>query len=256
VPVRGLQRIMVKTMTQSWQQVPHFGLCDEVHMDALIAARDELRAAAAARGLAKLTFLPLLVKAASLALSSFPQLNAQLLGAGGAGGAELELLLRGPHNIGIAMDTPRGLIVPCVKGVQARSVLEVAHELQRLQALAREGKLGEADLSDSTFSLSNVGAIGGTYASPIIPLPNVAIGALGRVAKLPRFASTLPAGSRPPPSFSAFSGAAEDRLVAASVMSVSWSADHRVVDGATLARFSNAFKGFVEAPSSMLAEMR
>ncbi len=134
---------MVKSMTSAWA-VPHFGYCDEVVMDALIEARAALKPAASAAGL-KLTFLPFLVKALSMALETHPGLNAQLSGDG------QELVLRGAHNIGVAMDTPRGLIVPNVKSVQARSVLEVAQELARLQALASAGKLGEEDLADTTF---------------------------------------------------------------------------------------------------------
>jgi 2-oxoisovalerate dehydrogenase E2 component (dihydrolipoyl transacylase) len=245
VPIRGLQRIMVKSMSASWSTIPHFGLCDEVIMDKLMTVRNELRPIALTMGIKKLTYLPFLIKATSLALSSYPQLNAQLSAAGDS------LLHRGSHNIGIAMDTPRGLIVPNVKAVQSRSVFDIALELARLQLLAQQGKLGESDLSDTTFSLSNVGTIGGTYASPIIPLPNVGIGALGRIAKQPRFASTLPGAS-----IDSKDADDEDDIVAAHVMQISWSADHRVIDGATLARFSNNWKGLIEAPATMLAKLR
>ncbi len=94
-------------------------------------------------------------------------------------------------------------------------------------------------------SISNIGTIGGTYASPIIPPPNVAIGAIGRITKVPRYASTLPGATKGAP------GAA-DALVPAHIMAVSWTADHRVIDGATIARFSNAWKGYLEQPSTML----
>lgn len=245
VPIRGLQRIMVKSMTSSWSTIPHFGLGDEVIMDKLMAMRNELRPTALTLGIKKLTYLPFLIKATSLSLTAYPQLNAQLSTAGDA------LIHRGTHNIGIAMDTPRGLIVPNVKAVQARSILDIALELARLQQLAVQGKLGEADLSDTTFSLSNVGTIGGTYASPIIPLPNVGIGALGRIAKQPRFSSTLPGALK-----GSNADNEDDDIVAAHVMQISWSADHRVIDGATLARFSNSWKGYVESPSTMIAMMR
>lgn len=95
--------------------------------------------------------------------------------------------------------------------------------------------------------MSNIGTVGGTYASPIIPLPTVAIGAIGRISKLPRYASTVP---NPP------AGAGPDTLVPAHVMTVSWSADHRIVDGATLARFSNTWKKYLESPEAMLAELK
>ena len=148
------------------------------------------------------------------------------------------------------MDTPRGLLVPNVKGVQGRTVMEIAGELARLQALAAAGKLGADDLADGTFTLSNIGTIGGTYASPVLFAPQVAIGALGKIARLPRYASTLPSAA------ARGVGADLHDLVPAHILYVSWAADHRVVDGATMARFSNAFKGFVESPSSMLAHLR
>ena len=96
-------------------------------------------------------------------------------------------------------------------------------------------------------SLSNIGSVGGTYMAPIIPIGTVCIGAIGRVPRLPRFASSLP---RPPTNL------APDAVVPAHILNVSWSADHRVVDGATLARFSKVWKGFVERPETMLGLLR
>lgn len=231
-PIRGLQRIMVKSMTQAWD-VPHFGYCDEIMMDKLIELRHSLKHTATTKQM-KLTFLPFLIKAISLALTEYPTLNSSL------SNDQQELIIRGVHNIGIAMDTPRGLIVPNVKSVQNRSIWDIAYELNRLQLLASNGKLGENELSDTTFSLSNIGTIGGTYASPVIPVPNVAIGALGRLMKVPRYAST----------------GTTDTIVPVHIMPVSWAADHRVIDGATMARFSNAWKGYLEQPSTMLAQLR
>lgn len=148
------------------QAIPHFGYCDEVVMDGVIAARAAVRPLAASRGL-PLSFLPFLVKAASLALLDFPALNATLSPDGS------EVTRRGAHNIGVAMDTPRGLIVPVLAAVQDRSLFDIAAELKRLQALAADGKLGGGDLADGTFTLSNIGAVGGTYASPILVAPQV-----------------------------------------------------------------------------------
>ena len=118
-------------------------------------------------------------------------------------------------------------------------MLEVAKELNRLQSLASRGKLGESELKGGTFTLSNIGSIGGTYASPVIMPPEVAIGALGRIQVLPRFG-----------------GPDGQQVVRASVMNVSWSADHRVIDGATMARFGNRWKGFLEQPASMLLHLK
>ena len=144
VPVRGLARAMVKSMTSAWA-APHFGYCDEVMMDGLMSLRATLKPAAEEQGL-KLSFLPIIIKATSLALTSFPGLNAHV-----ASDAS-EVTHKGSHNIGVAMDTPRGLIVPNIKGVQELSILQIARELARLQGLASAGKLGEADLTDGTFT--------------------------------------------------------------------------------------------------------
>jgi 2-oxoisovalerate dehydrogenase E2 component (dihydrolipoyl transacylase) len=134
------------------------------------------------------------------------------------------------------MDTPQGLLVPSIKKVHQMSVLEIAEELNRLQDLGSRGKLGAADLKDGTFSLSNIGSIGGTYAKPVILPPQVAIGALGKVQKLPRFDSN-------------------DNLIKAHIMNVSWSADHRIIDGATMARFSNLMKSYIENPATMILDL-
>jgi 2-oxoisovalerate dehydrogenase E2 component (dihydrolipoyl transacylase) len=230
-PLRGLGRAMARSMTAAWS-VPHFGYCDEIEMDAAMAMREELKGLAKERGI-KFSFMPILLKAISLSLSEAPGLNAWV-------DDECEnLTLKGSHNIGVAMDTPRGLIVPNVKDVQSRSLMEVAHELTRLQSLAAAGQLGEQDLRDGTFALSNIGAIGGTYASPVIMRPQVAIGAIGKTTRVPRYAA-----------------ADSNEIVPTHVMRVSWSADHRVVDGATMARFSNRVKQYIEQPMTMLSAMR
>ena len=134
------------------------------------------------------------------------------------------------------MDTPQGLLVPNIKKVHQMSVVEIAEELNRLQDLGLRGKLGADDLKNGTFSLSNIGSIGGTYAKPVIMPPQVAIGAVGKVQKLPRFD-------------------ANDNLVKAHIMNVSWSADHRIIDGATMARFSNLMKNYIENPASMILDL-
>ncbi|RYG39815.1 hypothetical protein EON68_05000, partial [archaeon] len=193
------------------QAVPHFGYCDEIYMDEAMAARTALKAAAEKAGV-KFSYLPLIVKATSVALSAYPQLNAHV------SADATEVIVKGAHNIGVAMDTPRGLIVPNIKNVQSLSLFEIAAELSRLQALAAESKLGEADLSGGTFTyvsvrarvcararprararthpalrcldvtplcrLSNIGTIGGTYASPVLFMPQVAIGAIGKIQKV------------------------------------------------------------------------
>jgi 2-oxoisovalerate dehydrogenase E2 component (dihydrolipoyl transacylase) len=139
VPIRGVKKIMVKTMTAA-ALVPHFGYKDEWNVDALIDLRARLKPLAEKRGI-KLTFMPIFIKACSLALLQYPELNAH------TNADCTEHILRGSHNIGVAMDTPQGLLVPNVKDVQSKSIFDIAAELNRLQALGAEGKLGQADLT-------------------------------------------------------------------------------------------------------------
>jgi len=207
--------------------IPTFGYCDEVMMDAVMAARLEMKAAALDLGLKKFTLMPLLMKATSLALTDFPILNSSISADG------TEIIFKASHNIGIAMDTPSGLLVPNVKDIQSKTVLQIAAELERLQADASAGKLKVDDLKGGTFSLSNIGNLGGTYTGPVVNLPEVCIAGLGKTRPSPRYD-------------------ASGNLVRKSVMQVSWSADHRIIDGATMARFSNTWIGYLESPAKML----
>merc|ERR1712066_338223 len=115
--------------------------------------------------------------------------------------------------------------------------VEIALELNRLQQLGVAGKLSTSDLTGGTFSLSNIGSIGGTYAKPVILPPQVAIGALGKMMTVPRYTNS-------------------GNLRPVQIMNVSWSADHRCIDGATMVRFSNTWKGFLETPASMLLDLK
>nr|CDJ84036.1 Biotin lipoyl attachment and E3 binding and 2-oxoacid dehydrogenase acyltransferase domain containing protein [Haemonchus contortus] len=229
VPIRGYTRAMIKTMTEALK-IPHFGYDDEVRADALIAVRNELKELAKERNV-KLSYMPFFIKAVSLALLEYPSLNASV-------DDKLEnVIYKASHNICLAMDTPGGLVVPNIKNCEQRSILEIAAELQRLQEDGKRERIARDDLTGGTFTLSNIGTIGGTYVSPVIFPPQVAIGALGKVEKLPRYDDN-------------------DNLVPMNMFKVSWCADHRVVDGATMARFSNRWKFYVEHPSAMLAQLK
>ncbi|XP_031133015.1 lipoamide acyltransferase component of branched-chain alpha-keto acid dehydrogenase complex, mitochondrial isoform X1 [Sander lucioperca] len=228
-PLKGFHKAMVRTMTAALK-IPHFGYCDEVDLSRLVSLRSELRSIAEARGV-KLSYMPFFIKAASLGLLHFPVLNASV-----DEGCQ-NITYKASHNIGLAMDTLQGLLVPNVKNVQLLSVFDIAQELNRLQALGVAGQLGTSELSGGTFTLSNIGSIGGTYAKPVILPPEVAIGALGKIQVLPRFDAS---GS----------------VVPAHIMKVSWSADHRIIDGATMCRFSNLWREYLENPASMLLDLK
>ncbi|XP_066979505.1 lipoamide acyltransferase component of branched-chain alpha-keto acid dehydrogenase complex, mitochondrial [Macrobrachium rosenbergii] len=227
--IKGFQKAMVKSMTEA-MKIPHFGYCDEIDLTALVGLRKELKAMAEAHGV-RFSYMPIFIKAASMALSHYPVLNASV------DDKCEKITYKASHNIGIAMDTSNGLVVPNVKGVQGLTLLEVAAELNRLQDLGMRGSLRTQDLTGGTFSLSNIGSIGGTYAKPVILPPGVAIGAIGKIQVLPRFD-------------------AAGNVVKAHIMQVSWSADHRVIDGATMARFSNLWKKFLENPATMTMHMK
>ncbi|KAF4581115.1 dihydrolipoamide branched chain transacylase E2 [Ophiocordyceps camponoti-floridani] len=216
VPLTQTQQQMFKTMTRSLS-IPHFLYADEIDLSDL------------------LSYLPFIIKAVSLALYQYPLLNGRvdLPESGG----KPSLVLRSRHDVGVAMDTPQGLVVPVVRDVGNRTIVAIASELSRLQRRALAGRLSPADMSGGTVTVSNVGNIGGTYLSPVIVEREVAILGIGRLRAVP-----------------AFDG--EDRVVKRHVCNFSWSADHRVVDGATLARAAGVVRRVVEEPDVMLMHLR
>lgn len=226
-PLRGVRKIMFRTMTEALK-IPHFAYSDEVDMTRLVAAREDLKADAAQRGV-KLTYMPFMIKAASNALLQFPILNSTL------DVASETIAYKAAHNISVAMATAEGLVVPNVKHCERKSIYEIAAELNALQERALRGQLQPADFAGGTFSLSNIGVIGGTYTHPCIMAPQVAIGALGKTKVVPRFG-------------------ASGEIVRAHIMNVSWAADHRVIDGVTMAGFSEVWKKYVENPNRFLLD--
>ncbi|NIB43589.1 dihydrolipoyllysine-residue acetyltransferase [Pseudomaricurvus alkylphenolicus] len=229
-PIKGVRAVMAKSMMESVSTIPHFTYVDEVDITRLIDLRLQLKEQYAEQGI-RITMMPLFMKTLSLALLEFPIMNSS------PNNDFTELRYIAGHNIGMAVDSKIGLLVPNAKNVQDLSIMELAQELNRLTESARSGKVAPADLKGGTITISNVGAIGGTAATPIINKPEVAIVALGKVQELPRFD-------------------ADGNVVARKIMSISWSGDHRVIDGGTIARFSNRWKEFLEDPTAMLMAMR
>ncbi|EEQ33469.1 putative dihydrolipoyllysine-residue (2-methylpropanoyl)transferase [Microsporum canis] len=230
-----IQSQMFKTMTKSLT-IPHFLYSDELNIAALSRMRSQLNATAPKDGSQpKLSYLPFIIKAVSLALNQFPILNARVDTTSNP--AKPSLVMRASHNIGVAMDTPTGLLVPNIKNVQARSILDIAMELARLGEVARAGKLTPADLSGGTITVSNIGTIGGTVVAPVLVPTEVAILGIGKLRKVPVFD-------------------AEGKVAAGEMMNFSWSADHRVIDGATMARMAALVGRMVESPDAMMLNMR
>lgn len=228
-PIRGVKAAMAKAMVNSVSTIPHFTYCEEIDMTNLIKLRGELKEVYAKQDI-KLTMMPFFMKAMSLALKQFPLVNTQV------NDDCTELTYFDDHNIGMAVDSKVGLLVPNVKQVQTKSILDLAGDITRLTNDARSGRVATDDLKGGTITISNIGAIGGTVATPIINKPESAIVALGKLQQLPRFNDN---------------GEVEAR----SIMQVSWSGDHRIIDGGTIARFCNLWKSFLEEPSNMLVHM-
>jgi 2-oxoisovalerate dehydrogenase E2 component (dihydrolipoyl transacylase) len=228
---------MVQTMTAA-NAVPQLGFSDEFNFDALYALRASLNKELAAKKKGvKLSYMPFILKACSLALKQFPTLNAH------TNQDCTAMTIKGAHNIGIAMDTPRGLLVPNIKNIQNKSIFQIAEEIAHLAKLGQEGKIGRDDLTGGTFTISNIGNIGGTYLKPILVVPEVVIGGVGGIRTLPRFRSKNPEED------------GDMEVIPTRITNISWSADHRVVDGATMARFSVLVKHYLENPTSMLLDL-
>lgn len=179
IPIRGYRRAMIKSASEAGS-IPTFHYMDEIEMDGLLAARALLKTDDALAG-AKLTYLPFVVKALSISLGRYPGLNTCLEPGGGA------LLQRHTHNIGVAMATSNGLVVPNIKQVESKSIPDIARELAHLQQLAAAGKLSSLDVTGGSITISNIGTVGGTTATPMLNPPEAAIVALGRVQALPRY---------------------------------------------------------------------
>ncbi|KAK4201276.1 2-oxoacid dehydrogenases acyltransferase-domain-containing protein [Triangularia verruculosa] len=237
------QEMMFKTMTRSLS-IPHFLYADEVDFTSLVELRARLNKVLAkqplslessAHPVAKLSYLPFIIKAVSMALYQYPVLNSRVDIDPTTG--KPSLVLRSQHNIGIAMDTPHGLLVPVIKNVGSLNILQIAAELTRLQSLATEGRLSVQDMSGGTITVSNIGNIGGTYLSPVVVEKEVAILGIGRMRTVPAFGEG-------------------DKVVKKEICNFSWSADHRVVDGATMARAAEVVRGIVEGPDVMVMHLR
>ncbi|KAL5118264.1 hypothetical protein ACEQ8H_003774 [Pleosporales sp. CAS-2024a] len=232
-PLTPVQSAMFKQMTKSLS-IPHFVYTDPVDFSRLTMMRQQYN-----RGVEKvqrITPLPIILKAISLTLEHFPLLNAHLDTTTHPSNKP-QLLLKGSHNFGVAVDSPSGLLVPVIKNVQRHSIASLAQEITRLATLARSGSLSSADLGGATFTVSNIGSIGGAAVAPVIVGPQVGIVGIGKARVVPAFGEN-------------------GELVKKEECVFSWSADHRVVDGAYVARAAEEVKKYVEGIEGMLMRMR
>ncbi|MGA2875055.1 MAG: 2-oxo acid dehydrogenase subunit E2, partial [Nitrososphaerales archaeon] len=190
----------------------------------LIQLRNRLKIAAESKSI-KLTFLPLLIKAVIPALKEFPYMNASI------DDEKSEIVLKKYYNIGIATDTDQGLIVPVIVNADKKNIFELATEVEYLSTKARAGSLNLDEVRGSTFTISNVGSIGGLFTTPIINLPEVAILGIQRIVKRPVVRN--------------------DGIAMRDLMNLSLSFDHRAVDGAYVARFMNRVIEIIQDPKDL-----
>ena len=220
-----IKKLSGKHLTACWLNIPHVTQFDEADITELEAFRTSLKARADKAGV-KLTPLPFVMMAVVQALKEFPQFNASL----NPGGEKL--ILKRYYNIGVAVDTPNGLVVPVVKDVDKKGLFELARELAELGQKARDGKLAPSDMQGGTFSISSLGGIGGTQFTPIVNAPEVAILGLSKAKMAPVWNGS---------SF-------EPRLM----MPFSVSYDHRVIDGAEGVRFTTRLAALLRDLREML----
>ena len=212
IPLRGVRRATAKRMHESVSTAAHVTHFDEADVSELMKIREGLKAQAAEKGV-KLTYLPFIVKALLASLKAHPLLNAML------DDEDEEIIVKKYYNFGIAVDVPDGLIVPVVKGVDQKSIFDLAAEIQAVAEAAKERSLDLADLKGGTFSITNVGGIGGEAATPIINYPEVAILATMKIKDRVRVKN--------------------GEVKAVKTLPLCLSFDHRVIDGAEAARFMN-----------------
>lgn len=227
IPLRGIRKAISKAMVQSAYTAPHVTLLDEAEVSALIALRQQAKPLAEARG-TKLTYLPFIVKAVVAGLKKFPELNASL------DEATQEIVYKKYYHIGIATSTEDGLLVPVIKGADRKSLFEIADEINQLATRARERKATPDELKGSTFSITNIGSAGGLFFTPIINYPEAAILGIGRIMDKPVVK--------------------DGEIAVGSVLALSLSFDHRLVDGEPAQRFLNYVKQLLENPTLLMME--
>ncbi|MBN8817628.1 MAG: 2-oxo acid dehydrogenase subunit E2 [Sphingomonas sp.] len=227
VKIAGLRRRIADKMAESKRHIPHFSYVEEVEVTALEAMRADLNAHRGDRP--KLTLLPFLIVAICRALPDYPMINATFDDAAGV------VTRHGAVHLGLATQAPAGLYVPVIRDAQAKNVWQLAAEISRLSGAVRDGSIGSADLSGSTFTLSSLGPLGGIASTPVINRPEVAILAPNRIVERPVFDGP-------------------DKLRRAKLMNLSISCDHRVVDGWDAASFVQAVRTLIETPVLLFAD--
>ncbi len=229
VPLRGIRKKIAENMQMSKRVVPHFTLMDEANVTELVALRQSLKPVVEKIGV-KVTYLPFIVKALISTIREFPEFNASI------DDASSEIIYKKYFNVGVAADTPNGLLVPVIKSADQKTVLQIAAEIIDLSTRAREGKLKIDEMKGACFTITNIGSVGGTYATPIINHPEVAIFGVYKIQDKPILK--------------------DGELYNEKFMNFTVTCDHRLIDGAVAARFLASFIKKIENPGVLLMGMK
>ncbi|MEM0365717.1 MAG: dihydrolipoamide acetyltransferase family protein [Acidilobaceae archaeon] len=226
IKLAGIKRIMATKMSESKSKIPHAYIAEEVDYTEVMKLKDMLKSVAEARNI-KLTLLPFIVKAVVKALKEYPLLNASLDEERG------EIIVKKYYNIGIAIDTESGLVVPNIKDSDKKGLFQIAREINELIEKARGGKLSLDDVKDGTFSITNIGSIGTVIGMAVINYPEAAILGVHRVMDIPRFI--------------------DNEIKLRKIGYITLSFDHRFIEGAYATRFLLEVKRLIENPALLLA---
>lgn len=229
VPLVGVRKKIAENLQKAKQIIPHFTLMDEADVTQLVGFRDSLKEAAEKAG-TKVTYLPFVMKALIATIREFPMFNASI------DDAAAEIVYKKYFNLGFAADTPNGLLVPVVKNADQKSILDISKDILDLSKRARDGKLKVEEMRNATITITNIGSVGGTYATPVINHPEVAILGMYKISdKL-----VLEEGGK---------------VGVRKVMNFTITCDHRLIDGAVAARFLKAFINRIQNPGVLMLDM-
>ena len=230
VPLKGIRKKIAENMQMAKRVVPHFTLMDEANVTELVKLRAQAKEVGQRYGV-KVTYLPFVMKALIATIREFPMFNASI------DDDAAQIVYKKNFNIGFAADTPNGLMVPVIKNADQKSILEISAEITDLSTRARDGKLKVEEMKGATITITNIGSVGGTYATPIINHPEVAILGMYKMVKKPIFDD------------------ATGKFKTASMMNYTVTADHRLIDGAVAANFLKSLFNKIENPAELLVGM-
>ncbi len=228
VPIRGIRKKIAENMQMAKHVIPHFTLMEEVRVDALVQVRTQAKEAAEKYGV-KVTYLPFIMKAVIATCREFPMFNASM------DDQAQEIVYKKYFNMGFAADTPNGLMVPVVKNADFKTILQISQEIQQLAGKARDGKLALEDMKGATMTITNIGSVGGVYATPIINHPEVAILGVYKIQDKPIWNGK--------------------EFTRGQEMNFTITCDHRLIDGAVAANFMKSFAARIENPSQLMLDM-